>query len=365
LRTVLTSNIRLCIFFACFAPSSGLLPNDHVWSIHKWVRHHHIAHWAQKLLMFQSVHQQSHVFTGVPTSSASYVLPPVDLMLFHDASPPTTDHEKVIFNASVRAALSQSNPQSPLLVDNHIDQNRLVFADPIEAMETQNYYIAAKRLSMCPHYGIFATHPDDTEAFRSAVYREFDLPPPTRCPPRRIVFLYRHNRRVLNQQEIMDWIKHDYGVEVDSETISEETSSYDQVRLFQSTGLLLSSHSSQLINVLFSSPGAAMIEVSAEFYNADFSEYAHGMGVYFQYALGGEIPNGIKQPKQRECIDRLSYCEGASHCILNERFKCSIKEYPNKPANFIANMTAVKMAVKNAITHLNWLCNGRYLHDRG
>ena len=337
---------------------AALYHANHVWALHKWVRHHHIAHWTQKLLIFQSTYQHQHLFANM--------IPPIDGFVFHDTDSQLSTHEWLIFNATVDAALSHT--QSSFVQMTQAERLRhMVWATTLEdPAVAASHSPAFRRLSLSPHYGIFSTHPDDTQDFRSHVYERVGIPAPSRCPPKKGVFLYRHNRRVLNQAAIIQMIKETFNYELTAETIDEHTPAEQQVRLFAETGLMLSSHSSQMINVIFSHPYAAMIEVSAEFYNADFSEYAHGMGVYFQYALGGVIPGGVDQPKHRDCVDKLSACDGASHCILEKRFSCDISgREENKQSDFIANETAVKAAVQHAMTHLNWLCNGRFLQDRG
>jgi hypothetical protein len=181
----------------------------------------------------------------------------------------------------------------------------------------------------------------------------------SRCPPHRALLLYRHNRGILNRDAIRSMMQSEFGISLEYGTVNEESSSLEQVELFSSTGLLLSSHSSQLINVLFSPPGGSLIEVAPEFYNADFAEYAHAMGAHFNYALGGEVPDGLPQPLQTECVEHLSHCHGASFCVLKERYKCKNKQYPNKNRDFVANLTAVRFAVQNSVQHLDWLCGGQ------
>ena len=125
--------------------------------------------------------------------------------------------------------------------------------------------------------------------------------------------------------------------------------------------MLLSSHSSQLINVLFSHPSSSMIEVSSEFFNADFAEYAHGMGVFFEYALGGTVVDGNRDAKQEACTAELAACDGDSYCILNRRHLCNKgRSMKNKPKDFVANLTAVRQAVMHAKRHLDWACMGRW-----
>ena len=328
---------------------------QHTWGIHKWVRSQHVAHWTQKLLMFQSVWQHSSLYSDQ--------LPPVDSMLFHDTDNDFNEHMAVILNTSISAALTTD---TTLLND---QRHRIVWATDIEQRSQRGGYVALKRYSMTPHYGIFATHSDDTIAFRESVYQHFALPPIGRCPPPQVTLLYRENRQILNRQSIIDWFKAVYRIDVVVATTSETTSSADQVALFARTGLMLASHSSQVVNVVFSQPGSAVVEIAPEFYNADFAEYAHGMGVFFQYALGGEVdksdPLREEQPLHEECVALLSACDGYSWCVVRERYKCRAHSYPNKNLNFLANMTAVQQAVKNAMGHLDWLCDGRFTaHNR-
>ena len=326
---------------------------DHTWGVHKWVRHQHVAHWTQKLMMFQSVWQHSSLFADR--------LPPVDSMLFHDTDSDINEHMSVILNASIVSAVDGTT-----LLDNQ--HTRIVWASDIEQRSLKGGYVPLKRYSMTPHYGIFATHSDDTIAFRSSIYQHFELQPLRRCPPPQITILYRENRQILNRQAIIDWIKQTYKVDAVIATTNEKMSSYDQVSLFARTGLMLASHSSQVVNVVFSQPGSAVVEIAPEFYNADFAEYAHGMGVFFQYALGGEVdktdPLRREQPLHEECVQTLSACEGYSWCVVRERYKCRANTYPNKNLNFYANMTAVQQAIKNAMGHLDWLCDGRFTTQR-
>ena len=322
---------------------------EHTWGIHKWVRSQHVAHWTQKLLMFQSVWQHSSLYADR--------LPSVDSMLFHDTDSDVNEHMAVILNASLASALDDTT-----LLKNQ--RSRIVWASDIEQRSLRGGYVPLKRYSMTPHYGIFATHSDDTIAFRSSVYEHFQLPPIRRCPPPQVTFLYRENRQVLNRQAILDWLKQTYNIDAVIATTNERVSSFDQVSLFARTGLMLASHSSQVVNVVFSQPGSTVVEVAPEFYNADFAEYAHGMGVFFQYALGGEVdatdPLRREQPLHEECVRLLSECEGYSWCVVRERYKCKANTYPNKNLGFYANMTAVQQAIKNAMGHLDWLCDGRF-----
>lgn len=333
----------------------------HYASFHKYVNRHHIAHWAQKLVLFSSAYEHSNILPD-------YVAP-LSGMIFHDTDLPISDHEQAILNMTIQAILSKSTAHTGLqeyLQDiksphnNHADSN-LVFWKELEDRMIASKPMCYDRLTFTRSFGIFSSNSADTVSFRNAAYSMFDIPLPVdRCPPRRAVLIYRENRRIINEAEIVKLLKDEFNVNLELQTINQYSTSAQQVSLFASTGLLLSSHSSQMINVLFSRPSSAMIEISAEFYNADFGEYAHGMGVFFQYALGGTVPDGVIDQGQKQCVQVLNTCQGDSHCILQRRFKCGHRGGSNKNLNFIADLNSVRIAVRHSIEHLNWACGGKW-----
>lgn len=381
-------------------------------------------------------------YSGAYEPLSGMVLHDMDL---HDMS----DHEHGILNTTIEAILEHSSHPGleAYMSGRRLDQQTpyqhrpLVFAEELdEAKERADQFFAADaermvgvngvpnvglpipqpahmlcydRLTFTRAFGILSTSARDTTVFRRAAYRKHGLTTLAhRCPPRRVVMLYRENRGILNWPEIGQLVLELTGRPMERETIDGSSSSQRQVSLFASAGLLLSSHSSQLVNVMFSHPMSSMIEVSAEFYNSDFSEYAHGMGVHFQYALGGKVEQGIADPGQereqseqasrrrcawetvalcaapcltcppslsipslpaalpaarspppagiQSCVDTLSQCDGDSHCILIQRYNCASRSYQNKNHNFHANLTAVRQAIRHSVDHLNWACGGKW-----
>jgi hypothetical protein len=200
------------------------------------------------------------------------------------------------------------------------------------------------------------------------------------CPPRRISVIWRGNRHLLidNAKMLLDrlakkfnlsWFderefivrpegpnlndmyekavveeetKHKYTppprprpdqlVQLQYTSVGAKTSSLEQQALFLSSGLVISPHSSQLVNVLFSPRSAALMEVTPEFHNNDFARYAVGMGLEnFQYMLGGCAlegdPSGTwnggiveDSPAVNACVrDLNARCdEGVGLCVLKD-----------------------------------------------
>lgn len=107
-----------------------------------------------------------------------------------------------------------------------------------------------------------ASERNEANVFRTRAYDALGIKPQT-CPPPAVTLLFRTEgraRRTLNEAEILAGLSTRHGLRnVTAITINDGTTSEQQVRLFAETGLLLSSHSSQLINMLFSQRGAAVV----------------------------------------------------------------------------------------------------------
>lgn len=331
------------------------IDNSHYWSIHKWVSHAHIAHWTQKLMYWQSIYQHRSV---LPFST-------IDKLLFHDTTLPVPEHFVHILNMTLQSALDDKHA---LYRKYFYDNDPTVITDSQSLMsithKSDNQYLCMSELSMTPTYGMLSDTSFDTEQFRKSAYKHYDLYPAgiNKCPPRRAVLLYRENRGILNWQQIELHLLDTYNIVLERETISERNTSIEQAALFASTGLLISSHSSQLINVIFSHPSQVIIEMTANFYNSDFAQYAHAMGVKFEYALGGSILNGIHHDINQQCVDTLNnICGTDGQCVQNNSWRCRGINEDNKYFDYDVDMNVAKLAIRNAINHLQWTCNGRWL----
>ncbi len=448
----------------------------HYWSIHKWVSHHHIAHWAQKLLIFQSIYQHHELLDTMS-------LPPLDGIVFHDTSntnPPLEGHFLSVFGLSVEAAVgyteesaaadaegegerwahpnlwagSDAEEQMAKLL--HPASGRLIWTedivqqtftttlppgacDPTEhetddttpskckvpnpAYQAAMIAIEAEarmhppvpadgsapplqplpvptnadgtplvehvadpslqtcfaRVSMSPTYGLLSMDSADAVRFREVTSDRMALPDQFQrpCPPRRAILLTRPDRKILNVHLIDRYMLEKYGLILEHHELSGRNTSLQQVHLFATSGLVLSSHSSQLINVLFSHAAQALVEITAEFYNVDFAAYAHALGLSFHYALGGSIPKSheenpaqseeytyVHDPLMIDCVSALQGdCPtGDSWCISRQSpIQCGkIVQWPNKQMNFQANITAIHLAVQSAVAHIQDKCFGKW-----
>ena len=184
------------------------------------------------------------------------------------------------------------------------------------------------------------------------------------CPPSSAVLIYRPDRSILNQGELLSLLKAKYNLLLHPTAVDGSTSSFEQARIFASAGLILSPHSSQLVNVMFAHSSAAVVEVTGEFYNLDFARYATSMGVYFRYAIGGSFPQAHQPPDplMADCVRELHQCAGDNWCI-GARAVVHCKQnsfFPNKNLPYYANLTAVDIAVRHALSHVLKHCYGKW-----
>ena len=333
--------------------SSPPIFHGHYWGVHKYVGpQHHIGHWAQRLVLFSAIFQHS---MALP-------LPPLSGVVIQDTTSPLSPHEQAILNITLYSLLTQQD--HPLLhsylASSRALPNQIIPYEQLRAGVDAGQPVCVERLSFLKMFGVFATNNHDTMAFRAVAYKQYGITGLShRCPPRHITLLTRDNRKILNQQEVVDYIARVYKKSVSVVQISGESTPAEQIRTFAESGLLLAPHSSQLVNVMFSHPRSAMIEIAPEYYNSDFSEYAHGMGVFFRYALGGTVPGVEVHDSMRQCLAVLNECEGDSYCMLVKRFDnvCKKREVCCKYLpGFYANMTQLQVALQHAINHLNWAC---------
>jgi len=140
----------------------------------------------------------------------------------------------------------------------------------------------------------------------------------TSCRPPRVLFLYRqptHDwerpRHVLNLAQILDALRRAGVVApVELATVNERMTAKEQLGLFADFGLLLSAHSSQLVNMVATPSGAAIIELAPAFSDADFGLQAEKLGIFYRIALGtGELPDGYQpeRPEEDNCAKGGGY----------------------------------------------------------
>ena len=349
--------------------------------------------------------------------------PPLTGLLHHDSNLPMTDHEKNILQITVQTVKAWVNSvtNSQLTMDDEEVISHLMFAEELyqqysieylndsslhnwQLPPPQNIFSLTcfQRLSMTPLYGLFVENAYDSATFRQTAHQHYgfehrpltdyqDILMPKlverdtalqvaaggaitdaalraihlqQCPPQRAILITRPDREIMNKAEMFQHLYRRYGLSIDVVTIDGSTPSRQQAALFAESGLVLSAHSSQMINVVFAHVSTVMIEITAEFYNPDFAQYARSMGIYFRYALGGNVTDPAPEidPLMIDCLRAMQRCHSDSMCVMAAYDQACLQRgsFPNKHKPFYANVTAVDEAVRQALSHIHWLCYGSW-----
>jgi len=333
-----------------FVPAAAVadLPKrpGHWWISDKWVLGHQISHWAEKLVNMHSVLQDWE----------SYSLPPLDGIAFLKDTLPMTDHEESIY---MIATIPFTQPPETLWLPDINKMGGVCF----------------EKITSCSLTAQIATSEADAGKFRESAYRYFNLET-SQCPPPRVMILYRNeplNRRrlILNQDRVEDLLRR-YGIRhFEKVTVGSESSSQEQASLFADYGLIISSHSSQLVNTLFAQSSTAVIEVAPAFFNYDFGEMANQMGLKYFISLGGTAQNITLPAEAQECHDDLLTCEGEGPCfgqkLKIQLQKCFISSKPYKEFStrikhfdFETDLPILEKVLQKALLHLHESCGGRW-----
>ena len=286
-----------------------------------------------------------------------------------------TDQDDEFEATSVQIKDSSATAGSTLLkhsITDHLNSTggdvsaRLLFRSDLDSVTQAKRHTCFKRLSWTPHYGHYGHALSDTAALRQAALKRANVTSTHRCPPAKALIVIRaENRRIINLPAVVALLDK-YGIAYDQATITAATPSAEQAALFRNHGLILSVHSSQLANVVFAPLNSVVIEMSPEFFNPDFAQYATEMGLNYFYALGGEIekPEKNTEPSIESCNAALLQCRtGHFSCVYEFMHKnCPNinKHFLNKDKDFSVNVTSLENALMGAFSHLNWLCYGHW-----
>lgn len=101
------------------------------------------------------------------------------------------------------------------------------------------------------------------------------------CPPGRAVLLQRYEgtslRRVTNE-DVIEQVAAEFGVpKIERLRLGSLNSTEQQIAAFSSFGLVFTTHTSQLKNLVFAAPNAAVVELSAHFLDDRVSAFSEGM----------------------------------------------------------------------------------------
>lgn len=215
--------------------------------------------------------------------------------------------------------------------------------------------------------------PEDAAALRRHAYMHFgwDSPSPRDfCRRPRCVLLYRvpngppseqdGQRRMSNEDDVVREMEQTGcgAGNVDRRYTSENMSMEEQAEVLASYDVVVASHSSQLVFLVWAQPEITVIEVFPITVNADFGYIGELLGLDYYFAWGGSVPHLPEQPIEVErLIDRMNTCGGTMKCFRDTMLGASTEQRRQSSeffkssafsSTFVANYYAVRDRLQDA-----------------
>ncbi|KAJ3296949.1 hypothetical protein HDU79_005309 [Rhizoclosmatium sp. JEL0117] len=261
------------------------------WLMYQWSNRHHVAHFAFSMVQFHSIllHREF------------YSLPNFTTLLFQDNPPPLL-------------------PYDQKLLDIVKSTGTLEYLDTVEFLDGGKercfQSVHTSRISE-----VYATSQWDLEAFRKSAEHllRLNLTLPG-CPPPKALILIRQStqkgreRRIMNIDALDRYLKRKGFQQVDIRELNGKQSLEEQAGLVSQYGLIISSHSSQLANLLFARHGAVVIETSVV-YKPAFRTLGEMAGLKYINSVGHR-PDKRERAYAHKLYDKVRTCLGDQRGFL-------------------------------------------------
>ncbi|KAJ3071276.1 hypothetical protein HDU98_005586 [Podochytrium sp. JEL0797] len=211
--------------------------------IYNWLPHHHLSHFAFSTVHFHSTVQHA-VFYGITG---------LKRIVFQDLPPGFTPYEQGIWDI-------------------------IRHGGKLEAIRDVQFLTEREGVPQCyqemyssKQSEIYAHTPRDLDVFKQSAEEVLDLDLTSNpCPPSRTLLLVRTNgtikghrmRTMMNQWHVLRLLEAKGITQIDVQDMNATLSLQQQAAMMSSYGLIISSHSSQLTNLLFAHRNAVVMEVS-------------------------------------------------------------------------------------------------------
>ncbi len=109
------------------------------------------------------------------------------------------------------------------------------------------------------------------------------------CPPATAIVLQRldsRSPRKIRNYDVIDRVLKRHGIAYANVTLDATTPVVAQIGVFYGAGLIISSHSSQLKNLVYSGRNTVVIETKAQLYSTAFSDGTEHLGIIYTHSVG-------------------------------------------------------------------------------
>lgn len=246
------------------------------------------SHWAMKIL--------SLFYISYKVSRGEWKAPTFDQVFFHQCPESSGwDWGNLVWNLSTRdwAKYKLSKGSIEMMgsfTDERIQDNGDICLEGLTCFE--QLYLDSKYTRWFV--------PGTADLWREPLTRRYDWRP---GPGLRVRIFQRSsgengNRRILNIDQVQGFVENFTGEQPDIITLNESTSAEDQMKLFNDFDVLISSHGSQLTNLIFSSHPLAVMEVIPCVKDLAFTLNAQALGHAYVLSSGHSVPESCKGKEQ-------------------------------------------------------------------
>ncbi|KAJ3208099.1 hypothetical protein HDU82_002951 [Entophlyctis luteolus] len=300
--------------------------------VYNWLPHHHISHFAFSTVNLHSLLQHE----------AYYSLPKFKKILFQDLPPGGfTEYEQDLWNIITHGNKLQSVENIEFLRDgtsfiwletdsnlelSHIQQQQQ------KPPKQQQPGMCFKHLYSSKLSEIYSRSRSDLSTFRKSAEKVLGLDITSEvCPPSRVLIVTRgaslngtRQRAMLNKWHVLKMLDEKGITQIDEIDLNSNMTLKEQAQTIAKYGLIISSHSSQLTNLLFAHKNAVVMEVGV-IYKPAFRNLGVMAGTYYINSVGhkpdkvGYYYRGLYPRLERECNFTLMGMGNLSTCRLSSK----------------------------------------------
>ncbi|CAL8471513.1 g11055 [Coccomyxa elongata] len=228
--------------------SNDTLLFDFVYFLHPTA----IGHWGEMMFpLFSILKREPH-----------FQWPPAQFLLLHLKRVHLLEWARAVIATTLGVLPSRALP--PLMMQQEADSVWDQILSPLEGFGPREWVCFERALVVRDMFlggeRTFLSQ-EDARAFRSMIYAQYGLPPPTKRPVPRVITFQRKraNRRVINEEQLVMLLQ-EFG-QVNVVEFNASTPFEEQLRTMAATGVFVSVHTSNLANAPFLQPGSAVIEI--------------------------------------------------------------------------------------------------------
>ncbi|KAJ3230067.1 hypothetical protein HDU81_004794 [Chytriomyces hyalinus] len=309
---------------------------------------HHFAHFAFSVVQLHSILRHS----------ATLNLPKIETVIFQDGAG-TGKLNSV--ESSLWDVISNGKGGAPRLEVDDFRFMRVRRNDSNQMFGYPRYCFESVHTAV--GRDVYAMTTEDMDGFKQAARSSLGLLySETGCPPRKAAIVIRRRgmglRRILNMDQVIHLMRQKGIQTIETLNPSEDESLDKQASQFSSVGLIISSHSSQLANLLFAHPNAAVLETSPVFKNA-FRHLGNVSRLKYINSVGHapiceghpELERLFAQMKADGCnFDRM-VLERGYDCGMSEQQRVALSR-----CDYTIDIATFEKHLVEALEHLEHVC---------